>query len=184
MKKLIAIALLNFGCVNRDCYPDLGYGNYTDFKVERPRLTEFGFYIDDPNDQLNMPEFIRVTRETLDCIKKLEPGWYAPGYEGQCYGKATFEIRACLVIKVAPDWHVSECTGEEVFSCNVPFSSCAEKGYSQDAGCPCSCRSIIQDNSDIIVTPNLKLYPAMLTTLMTGCYNPWVAPLAKCASPK
>lgn len=83
--------------------------------------------------------------------------------------------RECLTVKVAPDWYISPCSGQEIFPCAMPKEVCLNKGLTEEdlERCPCSCRAIIQDENTIIVTPNLFLYRGELARMVTGVNNPW-----------
>ncbi len=165
------------------CYPEAQYPNYTDYPVEVTIATPRGIHLDDPGNQLDPVHVDAVVRRIEECLAplKIVPLTLAEQAQAECYGTPTLEVRECLVVKVAPDWRVSKCTGEEVFPCSVPFASCAEKGQTPIEGCPCSCRSMIQDNTVVLVTPNMRLFPAYLVTLLTGCSRPWIPRLASCS---
>ena len=172
---LIALA----ACNDNDCYPNLNAPNYTNYTVS-PSLTQ-GLLIDDPSHQLDISKLQSKISAVQLCVSRLYLT-EAQQSEGQCYGRSSGKLESCLVVKVAPDWRISPCTGSEVFPCNVPFASCAAKGQTPNS-CPCSCRAIIQDQGIIVTTPNLELFPGQLTTVLTGCFNPWVFPLNECANP-
>lgn len=166
----VTAGILGSGCSSRatECYPETGYWNYTNYPAPTQDL--------DPGDR-------EILAKVEACLAPLKEHWLSPeeAKEAECLGTPTFEVRSCLKVAVAPTWHISECTGEEVFDCNVPMASCAIKG--QDGGCPCSCRAMIQDDTVIWVTPNRKLLPAYAVTLLTGCINPWTKTLAHCSAP-
>jgi hypothetical protein len=162
---IIGVAL--WGC-SEQCYPEARYWNYTQYPTPAGPLAA---------------EDRATLEKVAECLKPLREHWLSPAEqaEAQCVGIPVFEVRSCVKVAVAPDWHVSQCTGEQVFPCAVPTESCRMKG--QDGGCPCSCRAMIQDNTTIWVTPNRKLLPAYAVTLLTGCNNPWTISLAKCSMP-
>jgi hypothetical protein len=88
--------------------------------------------------------------------------------------------RDCLTVKLAPDWRWS-CDGkEQVFPCSVDPALCEAKGIHPTAECPCSCRSAIQDDGVIVVTPNLHLYDNDLIRLQTSCNFIWIPGLQEC----
>jgi hypothetical protein len=90
---------------------------------------------------------------------------------------------------IPPDWYTSKCSGEQLVPSRIDFAGCAEKGVKlpkacQDTDlmkptkeCPCVCnvRAKVQDDWWIVTAPNLKLYKAELTRLVTGIYDPWRA---------
>jgi hypothetical protein len=156
-----------------ECYPELAAPNYTAYRYKSgidPRL-----------------DVVRVWRKidaVSDCVRRVRPMMTpAQEREAQCFSKPTYALRSCLSIQLADDWRYSACTGAQVFPCNVPNASCELKGQTPTADCPCSCRAIIQDNTAIVTAPNLELLPGQLTTMLTGCFNPWVYPLNECANP-
>jgi len=166
---IIAILCLVWvGCREPQCYPEANYWNYTNY----PHPTGEP----DPADR-------KILEKVAECLAPLKEHWLSPeeAKEAECYGTPTLELRSCIKVGIPPTVHISACTGEEVFECNVPVESCLTKG--QDGGCPCYCRAMIQDNTVIWVTPNRKLLPAYAVTLLTGCYNPWTATLAPCSAP-
>lgn len=166
MKRLaLILALASCG---KPCY-ETGYGNYTSY----------------PEPDTSIPEAQAVIDRVLACLEPLKTTWLSPeeAAEAQCYGTPDIRQKSCLRVAIPPDWRVSACSGEQVFPCQVPDASCLQKGQTPTAQCPCMCRAMIQDDTTVWTTPNLKLLPAYLTTLLTGCRNPWTPTLAKCASP-
>jgi hypothetical protein len=166
---ILAIWLLSSCGYYSQCYPEANYPNRTSF----PSVTGVS------------PEDMLVLRKVEACLNPLRYQWLSPEEqkEAQCVGSPTFVIRSCLAVAVAPTWHTSMCSGEQVFPCNVDDISCEEKGLHPTWLCPCSCRAIIQDDTVIWVTPNRKLLPAYAVTLLTGCNRPWTEHLAPCSSP-
>lgn len=175
---LFAYALGALSC-QAPCYPS-NYPNYTNYSVSFTDKTNLGIKLDDPDHYLDKQKIDELTTETISCLKKIK-GTLSSNelYQNDCQGEWDLEIKSCMVVKV-PIWHTSDCTGEEVFSCSVPFASCAEKGFSPDSGCPCSCRAMVQDNEVLLTTPNMKLYKAYLITLLTGCGRPWYGKMLDC----
>lgn len=170
MKRVAAVALLTSCTGVPQCYPETDFPNYTAY----------------PTPGETTPSDTATLHRVAECLEPLKYKWLTPeeSKAAQCYGSPTLEVRDCAQVAVAPDWYVSEYSGEEIFPCDVPQASCAAKGQTANASFPCSCRAIIQDNGVVWVTPNRKLLPAYAVTLLTGCMNPWVVPeLAKCASP-
>jgi hypothetical protein len=106
----------------------------------------------------------------------------------QCLGEqgARPKIRRDGFVVVVPaDWYTSACSGEQLIPSIVNPETCRSKGlvvpveceyleYPTEA-CPCVCnvRAVIQNPHYLLVTPNLKLYRAELTRLVTGINNPW-----------
>lgn len=153
-------------CQEPPCYPESGLSNYTDF----PTPLE-----SDPTLQPVMDAVVR-------CLEPLNRSWLTPeeATAAECLGPRRIEVRSCIRLAVVPEWHVSECTGEQVFECSVGPQRCLEKG--QHGECPCSCRAQIQDETTVWTTPNRRLLAAYIVTLLTGCLSPWTPSLEKCSS--
>jgi hypothetical protein len=88
--------------------------------------------------------------------------------------------RAAMTVKVAPDWHVSQCSSEQVFSCDIRAADCEAKGQQPTEACPCQCRHSVQPGPVLVVTPNLLLLRAAIVEAVTGCQNPWGGSLRSC----
>jgi hypothetical protein len=108
----------------------------------------------------------------------------------QCLGEVGWPgiNRDGFVVVVPDTWYTSVCSGEQLIPSVVNPVACRSKGlvvppeceyveYPTDA-CPCVCnvRAVIQGPHYILVTPNLKLYRAELTRLVTEINNPWTDP--------
>lgn len=95
--------------------------------------------------------------------------------------------RGCLNVKVAPDAMISADGTQEVLPATGPAAICISKGLcpagATDLECPCHVRAGIQDNAVIVVTPSAYLLKDPLIRMVTGCNNPWIGALAKCAAP-
>lgn len=92
--------------------------------------------------------------------------------------------RKAFDVYLADDWRPA-CRDpkEQTFPCQIGPQGCLAKGLDPTPECPCMCRSVVQSNRTIITTPNLKLFPAELVRLVTGCNVVWAGPLAECAQP-
>jgi hypothetical protein len=170
VKPLLLQTLILASCVEPQCYPEANYPNWT--RYPEPL---------DPPADVDMQTLIKVR----DCLAPLQArGGLSPeeSRAAECYGTPTYEIRSCIKVAVAPDWHKSACSGQEVFPCSVGDSPCKAKGQVPTAQCPCYCRAMIQNNTTIWVTPNRKLLPAYAVTMLTGCNNPWTPSLAPCSN--
>jgi hypothetical protein len=154
--------------------------NYTSYSVHRTDVSKFGYGIDDHGLELDRTRLDSIVEDVRDCVLGVLPLTEDEISQGECVTEPIPEIRSCLTIMVAPDWHVS-CTGEQVFG-TAPDASCTVKGEQPTPQCPCAFRAIIQDNCTIITTPNMKILAGQLTTLMTSCNNAWVGRLNKCAT--
>jgi hypothetical protein len=152
LKVMLAILTLT-GC--NTCYRN-GYGNITSYEVDPAIITAGGIRVDDPLRELDLEELDRQTDFLEDCLEiPIE--------------------RDCLTVKVAPDWYISPCSGQELFPCEMPEQVCLDKELTEEdlEVCPCSCRAIIQDETTVVVTPNLLLYRGELARMITGENNPW-----------
>jgi hypothetical protein len=174
--------LPTLSCVQETCYQS-NYPNYSNFTISKNLESYGGILFDDPKHELDYSAVIDFNTRVLECIKSLPELSPAELSEGACYGKMDPVIRSCLVVKV-PEWHNSTCSNEQLFQCDVGNQPCYNKGLTPTAECPCLCRAMIQDNTVLLTTPNLRLYPAYLTSMLTGCMYPWTVNLAKCAGIK
>ncbi len=173
------LALLLAGC--GACY-DGQYDNVTSYPVHATSHTPKGIAVD---GELDLAEIDRRTDAVEACLRarfpdgRLPPELLGPGH---ClYDTVELTVpRGCLTVKLAPDWHMS-CTGnQQVFPCGVDPSLCVAKGLTPTEACPCECRSAIQDQSTIVVTPNLHLYDGDLIRLQTSCNFIWIPGLVEC----
>jgi hypothetical protein len=172
-------------CALVPCY-DPNYPDMTNGGFKFTGKTPMGIEVDDPNHELDMDRVDAITKDVVACVKNIADHGYISNQEAidaQCYGVWEPEIKSCLKVRV-PEWSVSKCSGEQLFSCNVPDASCLQKGSVPTAECPCRCRAMIEHGAIVLTTPNLKLYPAYLVTMITGCGSPWTPTLAPCANPR
>lgn len=169
------LILLLTTCETRPCAVRWTH-NVTELWIEPNQSTPNGVLIDDPGSELDLLEVDRITAQVTECVQ-----WAQKLDSNLCVDEPALgaKLAGCMVVKV-PDWHVSECTGEQVFSCAVPAASCAVKG--QTGPCPCSCRGAIQDGYTMLITPNRKLYAGTLTQYLSGCWYVWAGELERCAS--
>jgi len=182
MKSLTLLLLA--GCGANDCYPN-NFGMFTNYSILKTKTTSAGIGIDDPKGEVDPERIQKTIQNVSECISAVVSSGGISDEElaqNECFSK-TFdaEIKQCIVVKVAPDWKVSECTGEQVFPCDVGNFRCEQKGQKPDQVCPCSCRGIMQAGA-IVITPNLRMLPGTLTSMFTGCLSPWSGKLAACAS--
>jgi hypothetical protein len=159
--------------------------NYTNYPVRPTSMTPLGIALDDPKGELDPAKVDAVATAVLQCLQSADIAHLSQQErtDAQCYFSTELAIKHGLTIKVAPDWYVSACTGEQIFPCSVPNASCEAKQESPTPQCPCSCRAIIQDHDVIVTAPNMRVVPAQLVTLMTGCNMPWTPTLAVCSTP-
>lgn len=187
MKLFTALIFLASCARNDHCYPEYRFDAFTSYPITRTENTATGIGLDDPKYELSPTRIEQTIHNVSDCIKAMVDGGYTDEefIGGECSNRTIdAEIRQCLVIKVAPDWKVSPCSGEQIFPCNVGEYRCLQKGQTPNPQCPCSCRGLLQDGQAVIITPNMKLLPATLVTLFTGCLSPWVGRLGGCSSSK
>jgi hypothetical protein len=180
MRKAWLLALGLWGCNDR-CYrtDQLNYTHYSfQATAKSPR---YGFEIDDPKSELDLGQLDDLTARVAACVQRVGPPTDDEKKLGDCSGDFQPEIKPCLRVKVTPNWAISPCSGEQIFPCDVPQQSCTNKGLQPNPACPCSCRAIIQDDTMVVVTPNLRIYAGQLSTLLTGCTNSWTGRLVECA---
>jgi hypothetical protein len=82
----------------------------------------------------------------------------------------------------------SPCSGQYLVPSRVNYRLCEAKGVTikpecryveeptKECPCPCSMRSVIQDDWAIITTQTLNLFKAELVRLVTSKNNPWLDP--------
>ena len=172
-----ATAALVFGCA--PCY-DSYEPNYTNYSVHRTGISSLEYGLDDPKGELDRVRLDKIVEDVKDCVAAVLPLTPQEQQEGECMGTPTPEIRSCLTVKDAPDWHWG-CNNQEQLFGSAPIASCEAKGLTPTADCPCEFRAIIQDNCTVITTPNMKILAGQLTTLFTGCTNAWTGRLLTCA---
>lgn len=168
-----------------DTYWLQGTYNYTRYKVEVTRRTPGGVAVDDPNWQLSDTAIDTAIAQVEACLPKMPKRWsvgQAAIYAGGCHKWDVPRAinRAGLVIKVAPDWYVSKCSGQELFPCMVGASDCRAKGVDPEPDCPCACRQAVQWDFVVIVPPGMALLKGGIMRAVTACENPWALPLAAC----
>lgn len=182
--RLAALLLLaSCGAPGGACYGG-GYADVTSYPFQETSRTASGIALDDPLGQLDSPEVDRQTAAVEACLRARFPGGQLPpdlARRADCLGDRVDLVahRACLRVQVAPDWRVG-CAGQEVFPCAVDPALCAAKGLRPTAECPCECRSAIQGDRTVVVTPDLRLYEGDLLRLQTGCNYVWVPGLEEC----
>lgn len=151
------------------CYPELGYRNWTSYPA--------------PDGGMD-PVAAKVLKDVETCLAPLKDNWISRDEQirAECWGRQTLQLRSCLQVSVPPDWYVSQCSGEQVFPCDIGPERCLQKGLVPDGGCPCRCRAQIQDGTVIWTTPNYRLLAATAVTVMTDCLSPWTEHLSPCSS--
>lgn len=176
---IVLALLLVAGC-------DPGYAasrlkNVTHYTVNPDRVTPGGVEYQGGLDPARLDA---LTAEVARCLAGVQEPTTEQRVSLQCLPlpiRRDVDMRSFSVM-LAPDWHPSCYDHEQVFACEVDPKLCEEKGLPDDPACPCSCRSATQDDRVIVVTPNLKLYGAELTRLVSGCNNVWFPPLNACAA--
>lgn len=184
--KLVIILLLA-GC-GAPCL-DNAYADVTSYAVSPSRRTPEGVAVD---GDLDLADIDAHTDRVEACLRKLYPDGRLPAdvvQAGQCLTDR-FEPtvpRDCLVVKLAPDWHLScviDGQQEQVFPCpDIDPDVCRSKGIEPTDTCPCECRGAIQDQHVVVTTPDLHLYDHDLIRLVTGCNFIWSTSLKECYEP-
>jgi len=164
------IALLCLSSCGQRCY-DNSYANITDYNVSPNATTPGGIEVDTSDLPANLIEIDRQTEALEACLKMTVD-------------------RDCLTVLIAPDWYISECSGQQLFPCRINPDICRDKmrrdGMAEEEieetllVCPCACRATIQDENVVVATPNLLLYRAELARMLTGINNPWIPGISEC----
>ncbi|MEK7625100.1 MAG: hypothetical protein AAB467_01985 [Patescibacteria group bacterium] len=184
---LFIFVVLPLGCnPGGDRCVRYNFYNQFSYRVTPTQWTTDGIAID-PTGQEAPPERIdELTHEVETC---LADAFGNPPHlpddvrrDADCLVE-TFTLpydRVCLTVKIPDDWTLS-CSGDQVLPRVAPAELCRAKGLEPSPECPCRWRGGIQDNSVIVVTPNLFLYKDPLVRMITSCNNPWMHPsLAAC----
>lgn len=154
---LLALA----SCDPEPCFNNRFYG-YTDYSINITHRTPgLNLRVDFSGQESELDvDFIlkgldKRTTELLNCLHRED------------------QDLSCLKIKIPANWYVSECTGAQLFPCDITDWSCGMKGIEPTENCPCACRAAIQDHDNIITAPNLELYKGELAKMLTDYWNPW-----------
>lgn len=181
------------GCNQPDCYWN-NYRNITGYNINPSTETPNGIAVDTSGFDVDLEEIDRQVDSLENCLRtafaenpfideetaELQD-CRIDGYEFRTEFDPEITInRDCLVVKIATDWSVSPCSGQQVFPCNIDPAVCEAKGIEVTEECPCMCRSMIQDENVIITTPDLYLFRGELARMITGCNNPWFDPVSQC----
>ena len=168
---LLVSSFLLFSC--NECYEG-GFVSYTNHKIGNHILTPGGIKV--------YNNYTEVDLQLIDSkVEELE----------SCLG---IEIhRSCFAVLIPNDWFISSCSGEQMLPVAAPYKQCEVKGlYLEEkcrglnkptTECPCVCtyRVAMQGDFFIVSPPNLKLFKAELSRLVTNVNNPWTnAEIAKC----
>lgn len=178
------------GCGDNDCYVN-HYRNITNYDVIPETLTPNDVLVDTSGFDVDLAEIDRQIDEMEVCVQNaLFDGIDMPTAQAQGCRDSNLNYRTdftdisvrreCLTVKIAPDWYVSACSGQEVFPCDIPPQVCIDKGLEITDECPCRCRSAIQDENVVVTTPNLYLFRGELARMITGCNNPWFGAVSRC----
>lgn len=176
----ILASLVGCGNVGGQCY-DGNYANVTAYRISPDASSPSGISVD---GSVDLAKLDALTDSVEGCLNSKFPDGKMPAelvVAAHCLSDHV-ELhvhRDCLKVKVAPDWHVG-CQGEEVFPCSIDPVLCEAKGFTPTPECPCECRSAIQDNGTIVVTPDLLMYEHDLIRLQTSCNYIWVPGLQEC----
>lgn len=177
MRLLALIFLAGCGGFHYDGH----FANVTSYPVHASTRTAEGIAVD---GDLDLAALDAKTDAVEACLRAKFPDGHLPGalsIDAHCLSdRVDLDVhRDLLTVKVAPDWHVG-CQGMQQFPCSVDPALCEDKGFTPTTACPCECRSAIQDNDVIVVTPNLLLYDNDLIRLQTTCNFIWVPGLQEC----
>ena len=180
------IFLFHCGSKNDQC-PRYNFYNQFSYKVRPTEKTAQGIAVDLTGQDVSLEQIDRLTNEVEKCLENAFGN--PPHLPDDVRQKAdclveTFALplkRKCLTVKIPDDWTFS-CDGRyQVLPQEAPAERCREKGIEPTPECPCRWRAGTQNDSVIVVTPNLFLYKDPLVRLVTTCNYPWAHPsLAAC----
>ncbi|MEA3272143.1 MAG: hypothetical protein U9P90_00570 [Patescibacteria group bacterium] len=181
------------GCNPQKCYYN-NYQNITDYGISPNTETPNGIAVDTSEFDVDLEEIDRQVDSLESCLREAfaenslidEETAVAQDCRVDGFGlRREFDLeftinRDCLIVKIASDWSVSSCSGQQVFPCDINPAVCEAKGIEVTDECPCMCRSMLQDENTVVTTPNLYLFRGELARMVTGCNNPWFAPISQC----
>lgn len=160
--------------------------------------TPDGIGVYNTEERVNPDTLLKIDRQTREVENKLYRFGQPPAIpeelaqNASCRGRK-FSLplrRNKLIVRVAggSEWKIScRLPDEQVLNIDIPQEYnyiCEAKGAQLTPDCPsCQARGTIQADGSIFVTPNLKLYKAMLVQWATSCANPWVEGLGDIAQP-
>ena len=93
--------------------------------------------------------------------------------------------RDWFVVLIPDDWFESACSGEQLIPYAANPALCRAKGIeiaeecewvsvpTEECACPCNWRVATQEDYIIVTPPNLRLFAAELSRMVTGINNPW-----------
>ena len=164
-KLMCFFAIFLFQCGQKDekC-PRYNFYNQFSYKVRPTAKTAQGMAVDLTGQDVSLNQIDNLTNEVEKCLE--DTFGNPPRLPDDVRQKAdclveTFALpikRECFVVKIPDDWAFS-CDGtQQVLTQSAPAERCYEKGLTPTQTCPCRWRAGIQDDSIIVVTPNLFLY--------------------------
>lgn len=157
---LVAI-LVWIACSDKPGY-DCFCAKITNYEVNPDTATLAGIRVDTSGFEVNLEWLDQQTTSLEECL-------------GISIDRTGF------VVKLAPDWRVSPCTGAELFPCSLAPSVCFGDQPQPDPECPCACGGVVQPPNILVLTPNLLAYRHELIHLVThaahgdpqfACENP------------
>lgn len=163
-----------------------GMPAWTNYPVTVTRKTPSGVSVDDPKGELSDAVIDEAFASVESCLKRMPERWSVEQANINRGGCHRFDVplaidRRGLIVKVAPDWYTSKCSGEQLFPCKgIGNAGCLAKGLDVTRECPCNCRHAIQWDVVLIVPPSAKLLKAAIAKAVTACENPWALPLKEC----
>jgi len=169
------------GVYESPCY-DVQDANVTQYSVNPTAVTPQGLRVDTSGFHLDLQEVDRHAQAVRACLQRLYPDHRLPQAllgPASCLRDTWEPLKACLVVKVPPDWSMG-CRGEQVFPCSVDPQLCRDKGLDVTPQCPCSCRDAVQDDGVVVTTPDFHLFDQSLIRLLTSCNQIWVPGLQEC----
>lgn len=162
----------------------------THYVVRPNETTKQNIEVDDSGLSINLKMIDRLTNEVESCLIEKFGSPIVLDKEivqqAQCRSNS-FDLplpRQCLVVKVAPDWFVSQYEYGGSKHQLIPYTNggiCTDKGVPVQT---CYYRAGLQDDFTIVVPPSFYLYKDPLVRIVTGCLNPWNNPqLSECMFP-
>ena len=189
MKSLLILILLA-SCGRDEC------SNYSSTNINPPYDTNFtqttasGVRVDSSGQYVNLDTLDYVVTTVETCLSERFPNGLSSALakKAGCYSPWQGSIRPldrdCVGIKIPEHWRISCDSKQQLLDRNAPQEGCIAKGLNRDFNeCPCSWRAGIQEDSTIVVTPDLYMLPDPLVRWMTGCLNVWIEEISPCVRP-
>jgi hypothetical protein len=177
-------------------YDRNNYQNVSNYSIKVNSYTAKGIAVDTSGQQISLLDMDARTDNVEACLSKLYPNGMLPSNvvsKGSClyHSFNTHIERQYIQVKIADDWFLTPlaCSipgyGQQEVLKGAPADQklCEAKGLVVTQQCQCYYRDVVQDQSDIVTTPNLHMFDEALIKIVTSCGFTWIPGLQECYSP-